>query len=109
VWHAQTLKTQYEYIVLELKKTQEMYSQRRGGMDFSWERKLTELIHHIVEYVSARREMMDLYPCHKVSLSPALVCVFVDGGLCGGYIHTYVAQQLASDGSSVGCGVKRWC
>lgn len=63
----QTLKSSYELIVLELKKVQEVYSLRKGGTDFSRERKLAELLTHITEYVSARKEMIELY------LSPSVL------------------------------------
>lgn len=56
-----TLKGTYEVLVLELRKVQEVYQLGRGGTDFSWERKLAELLVHIVEYVSAKRELLDLY------------------------------------------------
>ena len=39
----------------------EVYAHGEGGTDFSWERKLAELLVHIIEFVSARREMIDLY------------------------------------------------
>ena len=47
---------------MEFKKVHEVYNCGRGGTDFSWERKLAELLIHVVEYVSARKEMLDLYP-----------------------------------------------
>ena len=49
-------------LVLEFKKVHEVYNFGRGGTDFSWERKLAELLVHVIEYVSAKKEMLDLYP-----------------------------------------------
>lgn len=57
-----TLKSTYELLVLELKKVQEVYNLGKGGTDFSWERKLAELLVHVIEYVSAKKELLDLYP-----------------------------------------------
>ena len=63
--YEQTLKSSYELIMLELNKVQEVFKVGKGGMDFSWERKLAELLLHVSEYVSAKREMIDLYlPLH---------------------------------------------
>lgn len=56
-----TLKGTYEVLSLELRKVQEIYKLGRGGSDFSWERKLAELLVHITEYALAKREMLDLY------------------------------------------------
>lgn len=39
-----------------------MYYHGKGGTDYSWERKMTELVSHIMEYVAAKRDMTDLYP-----------------------------------------------
>ncbi len=47
---------------MEFKKVHEVYSFGRGGTDFSWERKLAELLVHVIEYVSARKEMLEVYP-----------------------------------------------
>ena len=49
-------------IILELKKVQEIYNLGKGGSDFSWERKMAELLVHVIEYASARKELFDLYP-----------------------------------------------
>ena len=49
-------------LILELKKVQEVYSLQKGGTDFSWERKLADLLLHIIDFVSARKEMLELYP-----------------------------------------------
>ena len=48
--------------MLELKKVQEVYKLGKGGADFSWERRLAELLLQVIEYVSARKDMLDLYP-----------------------------------------------
>ena len=47
---------------MELRKVHEVYLHRRGGTDFSWERKMTELVSHVMEFVAAKRDMTDLYP-----------------------------------------------
>ena len=59
--HTQSLKVTYEGILHELKKVHEVYLHRRGGTDFSWERRLTELVSHVMEFVAAKRDMTDLY------------------------------------------------
>lgn len=65
-----SLKGTYDILVLELRKVQDIYQLGRGGSDFSWERKLADLLVHIIEYTSAKRVMLDLYPveCRSVEL-----------------------------------------
>ena len=54
----------------------EVYHLGKGGSDFSCERKLAEAIVSIVEYVSARKDMLDLYLI-KRHLKSNLYDVFV--------------------------------
>ncbi len=56
------LKTNYENLMLELKKVRDIYNAQKGGSDFSLERKLAELLEHVIEFVSAKKEMLYLYP-----------------------------------------------
>ncbi len=49
-------------MILDLKRIHEVYMNRRGGSDFSWERKMTELVTSLLEYTAAKRDMTDLYP-----------------------------------------------
>lgn len=49
-------------MLLDLKRIHEVYMHQRGGSDFSWERKMTELVTSLLEYVAAKRDMTDLYP-----------------------------------------------
>jgi len=58
----QRLKGIYEGMISDLKKIHEVYMFRKGGSDFSWERRMTELVTNMLEYMSARRDMIDLYP-----------------------------------------------
>ena len=64
----QPLKGMYDSMLLDLKKIREVYMYRRGGTDFSWERKMTDLVTSMLEYIAAKRDMTDLYPilsiCH---------------------------------------------
>lgn len=52
----------YDSMILDLKRIHEVYMNRRGGSDFSWERKMTELVTSLLEYTAAKRDMTDLYP-----------------------------------------------
>ena len=58
----QSLKATYESLAQDLRKIKEVYHHRKGGTDLSWERKMEELTISVVEYVGARRDMIDLYP-----------------------------------------------
>ena len=71
----QPLKTTYEILIQDLKKVHEVYSHGRGGTDFSWERKMTELVTHVIEFMAAKRDMIELYPC-------VCVCVCVCVHMC---------------------------
>ena len=52
----------YEVLIQDLKKVHEVYYHGRGGTDFSWERKMTELVTNIIEFMAAKRDMTELYP-----------------------------------------------
>ena len=54
-------KAAYENIVLDLKRVYEIYYHRKGGTDFSWERKMADLVQNILDYLRARKDMMELY------------------------------------------------
>ena len=58
----QPLKSTYEVLIQDLKKVHEVYYHGRGGTDFSWERKMTELVTNIIEFMAAKRDMTELYP-----------------------------------------------
>ncbi len=58
----QPLKGMYDSMILDLKRIHEVYMYRRGGSDFSWERKMTDLVTSMLEYIAAKRDMTDLYP-----------------------------------------------
>lgn len=62
MFFTQQLSSVYETLLYEFKKVHEVYQCRRGGTDFSWERKMAELLSSVMEYVSARKEMIGLYP-----------------------------------------------
>lgn len=55
------LRTTYEILLQEFKKVHEVYFHGRGGTDFSWEKRMTELLSSIMEYVIARKDMIDFY------------------------------------------------
>lgn len=58
----QPIKSMYEVLIQDLKKVHEVYYHGRGGTDFSWERKMTELVTNIIEFMAAKRDMTELYP-----------------------------------------------
>ncbi|XP_019849562.1 PREDICTED: UPF0536 protein C12orf66-like [Amphimedon queenslandica] len=55
------LSVVYDGLLHEFKKVHEVYHHRRGGTDFSWERKLAELLTSVMEFVAARRDMIGFY------------------------------------------------
>lgn len=57
----ESLRSTYEAIIQDLKRVQDIYKQRRGGTDFSWERKMAELVTHVTEFVAAKRDMTEFY------------------------------------------------
>ena len=66
VWpllYLQSLKASLDAIHQDLSRISEIYYHGRGGTDFSWERKMTELVSSTAEYVLYKKEMTDLYPC----------------------------------------------
>ena len=74
----QSLKATYESLAQDLRKIKEVYHHRKGGTDLSWERKMEELTISVVEYVGARRDMIDLYPHleqHGVVVFPSTTCL----------------------------------
>lgn len=60
--YVQSLKASFESLSHDLRKVHEVYHHRRGGTDLSLERMMADLTISIVEYVSARKDMIDLYP-----------------------------------------------
>ncbi|XP_064385924.1 KICSTOR subunit 2-like [Halichondria panicea] len=63
------LKAMYDSMILDLKRIHEVYMNRRGGSDFSWERKMTELVTSLLEYTAAKRDMTDFYVHFEVTNS----------------------------------------
>ena len=69
-------------MILDLKKIHEVYFYQRGGTDFSWERKMTELVTNILEYVAAKRDMTDLYPSNTTIGCLHHVLYYMHSGMC---------------------------
>lgn len=69
----QSLKALLDTIYHDMNRISEIYYHGRGGTDFSWERKMTDLVSSTLEYVSYKKEMTDLYPTFLSILSLKLL------------------------------------
>ncbi|KAL5493618.1 hypothetical protein EMCRGX_G014822 [Ephydatia muelleri] len=56
-----SLKALLDTIYHDMNRISEIYYHGRGGTDFSWERKMTDLVSSTLEYVSYKKEMTDFY------------------------------------------------
>ena len=45
----------------ELTKVYDVYSHLMGGTDVAWEKKMADLANSTLDYLHARKDMMDLY------------------------------------------------
>lgn len=85
----QSLKASLDTIYHDMSRISETYYHGRGGTDFSWERKMTDLVSSTLEYVSYKKEMTDLYPtifthiaCANVSYIILVLIVIIHDQLC---------------------------